>query len=175
MQVGTFSVELAASQYARAKLTGGCVNSCSRNLLVTYPFVPVVRETRRSSLNSSTTATIFLHGKLNVDDFEAKWRGVRVAGQELFADAAEIFRMADADVLKLENLYASTGGARMIGRTAKTVLRHSRQRVRPPRKVCPFCFEADHIGGRNHVPHVTVDECQLHHASVDGRAFGRRG
>jgi len=52
----------------------------------------------------------------------------------------------------------------MIGRTAKTVLRHARQRVRPSRKVCPFCFEADHIGGRNHIPHVTVDECQLHHA-----------
>jgi hypothetical protein len=52
----------------------------------------------------------------------------------------------------------------MIGRTAKTVLRASRQQVRPPRKVCPFCFEADHIGGRNHIPHLTVDECQLHHA-----------
>jgi hypothetical protein len=52
----------------------------------------------------------------------------------------------------------------MIGHTAKTVLRKSRQRVRPPRKVCPFCFEADHIGGRNHIPHLTVEECQLHHA-----------
>jgi hypothetical protein len=52
----------------------------------------------------------------------------------------------------------------MIGRMAKTVLRHSRQQVRPSRKVCPFCFEADHIGGRNHIPHLTVDECQLHHA-----------
>jgi len=52
----------------------------------------------------------------------------------------------------------------MIGRTAKTVLRASRQQVRPPRKVCPFCLEADHIGGHNHIPHVTVEECQLHHA-----------
>ena len=52
----------------------------------------------------------------------------------------------------------------MIGRAANTVLRRSRQQVRPPRTVCPFCFEADHIGGRNHIPHVTVDECQLHHA-----------
>ncbi len=51
----------------------------------------------------------------------------------------------------------------MIGRTARTVLRASRREVRPPRKVCPFCFEADHIGGRNHIPHVTVEECQLHH------------
>lgn len=52
----------------------------------------------------------------------------------------------------------------MIGRTAKTVLRHSRQRKGPSRKVCPFCFEADHIGGRNHIAHVTVDVCQAHHA-----------
>jgi hypothetical protein len=52
----------------------------------------------------------------------------------------------------------------MIGRTAKTVLRRSRQLVRPSRKVCPFCFEAEHIGGRNHIPHLTVDVCQAHHA-----------
>lgn len=52
----------------------------------------------------------------------------------------------------------------MIGRTAKTVLRQSRQKVRPPRKVCPFCFEGDHIGGGNHIPHVIVDVCQPHHA-----------
>ena len=52
----------------------------------------------------------------------------------------------------------------MRGREAKTVLRNSRQQVRPPRRVCPFCFEADHIGGHNHVPHLTVEICQLHHA-----------
>jgi hypothetical protein len=52
----------------------------------------------------------------------------------------------------------------MIGRTAKTVLRHSRQLARPSRKVCPFCFEDEHIGGRSHIPHVTVDVCQAHHA-----------
>jgi hypothetical protein len=51
----------------------------------------------------------------------------------------------------------------MMGRTAKTVLRRARQQVRPPRAVCPYCFEADHIGGRNHIPHVTVDVCQRHH------------
>jgi hypothetical protein len=53
-----------------------------------------------------------LRGKLSADDFEAKWRGVLVAGQELFADAREILRMGNADLLKLETLYASTGGAR---------------------------------------------------------------
>jgi hypothetical protein len=52
----------------------------------------------------------------------------------------------------------------MIGRTAKTVLRHARQQARPLRKVCPFCFEAEHFGGRNHIPHVTVEVCQAHHA-----------
>jgi hypothetical protein len=54
----------------------------------------------------------------------------------------------------------------MIGRTAKTALRTSRQQARGPRKVCPFCFEADHIGGHNHIPHLTVDVCQLHHACL---------
>ena len=54
----------------------------------------------------------------------------------------------------------------MIGRTAKTVLRRSRQRLRPSRKICPYCFEADHIGGRNHIPHLTVDVCQAHHTLV---------
>lgn len=53
-----------------------------------------------------------LRGKLSTNNFEAKWRGKRVAGRELFADAAEILRMADADVLPVENLYASTTGER---------------------------------------------------------------
>jgi hypothetical protein len=52
----------------------------------------------------------------------------------------------------------------MIGRAANAVLRRSRQRVRGPRKVCPFCFEADHIAGQNHIRSLTVDACQLHHA-----------
>ena len=52
----------------------------------------------------------------------------------------------------------------MIGRMASTVLRRSRQQARPPRKVCPFCFEADHIGGHNHIPHVVVKVCKFHHA-----------
>ena len=53
-----------------------------------------------------------LRGKLIADEFEAKWHGVSVAGRELFADANEIFRMANAGELKLENLYASTGSPR---------------------------------------------------------------
>jgi len=54
----------------------------------------------------------------------------------------------------------------MIGRTAKTVLRRSRQQARPPRKVCPFCVEGDHIGGHNHIEHLIVEVCQLHHAML---------
>jgi len=54
----------------------------------------------------------------------------------------------------------------MIGRVANTVLRQARHQVRPPRRVCPFCFEADHIAGRNHIPHLTIDVCQRHHAQL---------
>jgi hypothetical protein len=58
----------------------------------------------------------------------------------------------------------------MIGREAKTVLRNSRQQVRPPRKVCPFCIEGDHLLGRNHNPNLIVEVCQLHHALLtEGR------
>lgn len=59
----------------------------------------------------------------------------------------------------------------MIGRVANTVLRRARRHVHPRRKVCPFCFEADHIAGRNHVPHVTVDVCQLHHTRLTEDRF----
>ena len=52
-----------------------------------------------------------LRGKLVVADFEAKWHGVRIAGQEVFADVPGILGMAEADVLKMENLYASVGAA----------------------------------------------------------------
>lgn len=53
-----------------------------------------------------------LRGKMSITEFEAKWRDVRIAGEEVFADAGAILEMADADVLKMENLYASVGGER---------------------------------------------------------------
>lgn len=53
-----------------------------------------------------------LRGKLSMAKFEAKWGGVRIAGKEVFADAGTILEMADTDVLKMENLYASVGGER---------------------------------------------------------------
>jgi hypothetical protein len=72
----------------------------------------------RSSKDATKLSEFFhdrdklLRGKLSAEDFEAKWRGARVAGDELFADASAILGMADADFLRLENLYASTAGAR---------------------------------------------------------------
>jgi len=51
-----------------------------------------------------------LYGKLSMAEFEAKWRGVRIAGEEVFADSGAILEMADADVLKMVNLYASVSG-----------------------------------------------------------------
>lgn len=51
-----------------------------------------------------------LHRKMPANEFEAKWRGVRIAGQEVFADTATIFLRAHFGDLKVENLYASTRG-----------------------------------------------------------------
>jgi hypothetical protein len=53
-----------------------------------------------------------LDNKMSAEEFEAKWRGVRVNSRELHADAVGIFRMENAGVLKLENLYASVGSER---------------------------------------------------------------
>jgi hypothetical protein len=48
-----------------------------------------------------------LNGKLAVAKFEAKWRGARIAGEEVLTDVRTIFEMAEADVLKMDSLYAS--------------------------------------------------------------------
>lgn len=53
-----------------------------------------------------------------------------------------------------------------MGRAANSVLRHSRQQARPPRRICPLCFELDHIGGRNHVPDIVLEVCKVHHAQL---------
>jgi hypothetical protein len=50
--------------------------------------------------------------KLTAIQFEAKWRGVKIGGREVFADTTAILRMADFDVLKVETLYASVGTER---------------------------------------------------------------
>lgn len=88
-----------------------------RELLFPMRFGDLPVRTRSS--RDATTLSEFFHdrdkllgNKMSARDFEAKWLGVRVGGEELFADAAAIFRMADAGELKVEHLYASTGGAR---------------------------------------------------------------
>ena len=88
-----------------------------RKLLFPMPFgdLPVtIRDSRQASKLSEyfNDRDKLLSGKMTAREFETKWRGARVAGQEVFADAPEIFRMANAGVLKMENLYASTGSAR---------------------------------------------------------------
>lgn len=86
-----------------------------RELLFPTSFGDVPRLTR-SSRDATKIASFFqdrdklLRGKLSTRDFEARWRGVVIAGQEVFADASAILGMADADIFKMEELYASTGG-----------------------------------------------------------------
>ncbi len=71
----------------------------------------------RSSKDATKLSEFFhdrdklLRGKLTAQTFEAKWRGMRIGGQEVFADVTVILDMANAGDLKVENLYASTGGA----------------------------------------------------------------
>ena len=50
--------------------------------------------------------------------------------------------------------------------STRNLLRAHNRELRPPRKVCPYCFERDHIAGRNDVPHITVETCQFHHAEL---------
>ena len=115
-----------ASRYLGRNFLGGAGNKrvrasksdrLVRELMFPMPFGDVPFLTRNS--HDATKLSEYyrdrdklLHGRVGPDDFESKWRGARVAGKELFADAGAILGMADADVLKLENLYASTGGER---------------------------------------------------------------
>ncbi len=115
-----------ARKYARRNLLGGTrgrpvraskADRMVRDLKFPMPFGDVVIRTR-SSRDATKLSDYYnnreklLRGKLSIADFEAKWHRVRIAGREVFADAAEIFRMANADVLRMENLYASVGSAR---------------------------------------------------------------
>jgi hypothetical protein len=52
-----------------------------------------------------------LDNKLSINDFERKWQDVRIGGEEIFADAEAIFRLADAGELKVDDLYASVGAS----------------------------------------------------------------
>ena len=52
-----------------------------------------------------------LGNKMSAEEFETKWDGVRITGEEVLADATTILEMEDADVLRMESLYASVGQA----------------------------------------------------------------
>lgn len=50
-----------------------------------------------------------LGGDMSIEDFEFKWRDVRIDGRKVFADADAIFRMEDAGILNLKDLYSDGG------------------------------------------------------------------
>jgi hypothetical protein len=74
-----------------------------------------VRMPTRSSREATKVSEYYndrdklLRRKMSIAKFEAKWRGVRIAGREVLADAAKILEMAEADVLGMDNLYNSGG------------------------------------------------------------------
>lgn len=77
--------------------------------------VPIVTRSSRDATKLSEyyrDRDKLLRDKMSARAFEAKWRSVRVAGREVFVDTSVILRIADAGELKVETLYASTGGAR---------------------------------------------------------------
>lgn len=100
----------------------GRVRASKADRLVRHLFFPMpfgdLPVTTRNSRDASKLSEFFnereklLSNKLSARDFERKWRGVHIADQEVFADASEIFRMQNAGILKLENLYASAAPAR---------------------------------------------------------------
>jgi hypothetical protein len=102
--------------------TDGRVRASKTDRLVRHLYFPMpfgdLPITTRNSRHASKLSEFFsdreklLKHKMSAREFERKWRGVHIAGQEVFADATEIFRMQNAGILKLENLYASTAPAR---------------------------------------------------------------
>lgn len=72
----------------------------------------------RSSRDATKLSEFFndryklLDRRLSVEDFEAKWQGMHIARKELFADTSAILDMANADVLNVQDLYASTTNSR---------------------------------------------------------------
>jgi hypothetical protein len=114
-----------ARKYAGRNLLGGSrgrpvraskADRRVRNLLFPMPSgdVPIRSRNSRDATKLSdyyNDREKLLRGKLGAANFEAKWRGVRIMGEEVFADAPTILKMADADVLRMENLYASVGSA----------------------------------------------------------------
>jgi hypothetical protein len=74
-----------------------------------------VRINARSSRDATKLSDYYndrdklLGNKMSAEKFEAKWRGVRIDGREVFANADAILRMEDAGILNVDNLYSSGG------------------------------------------------------------------
>jgi len=114
-----------AHRYLGANLLGGTrgmrVRASKSDRLVRELFFPTglgdVPRLVRGSEAASKLSDYYndreklLGDELSPAEFEAKWRGVRIARRELFANADRIFQMEEADVLKLEDLYGSVGSA----------------------------------------------------------------
>ena len=98
-----------ARGYEPAKATGscGCLTSRGRSGDVLEPVRGSVAATRLSKYYQGRAA--LLGGDMSIEDFEAKWRDVRIDGRKVFADANAILRMADAGILDLDNLYSNGG------------------------------------------------------------------
>lgn len=94
-----------------AKLTGWCVNFCFRHLSGDVPVI--VRGSRPATKLSNyfQDREKFLRNKMSTEEFEGKWSGVQIAGREVFADADQVLRMANADIFQIEHLYASVESA----------------------------------------------------------------
>jgi len=115
-----------AHKYLSTNLLGGTrgkrVQASKADRLVRELMFPTpsgdVPELVRGSAAATKLSNFFqdraelLGGDLSIQDFEYKWRRVRIDGREVFADADAILRMADADILNLETLYSSVGPER---------------------------------------------------------------
>ena len=110
-------------KYLGRNLLGGKrgrpVRASKTDNLIRELFVPTpvgdVREPVRG-LPAATKLSDYYHDrekllgdKLSPEEFEAKWRGVRVNRRELYSDTAGIFRMEDAGILNLKDLYSDGG------------------------------------------------------------------
>jgi len=110
-----------AHWYLGANLLGGShgnrVRASKTDNLICELFVPTLAGDVRKPVRGLSAATKLanyyndrddlLGEKMSPEEFEAKWHGVRVNGSDLLADTDEIFRMENAGVLNMENLYAS--------------------------------------------------------------------
>jgi hypothetical protein len=112
-----------ARKYARRDLVGGTrgkplrakkADRRVRDLLFPMPSGDVPIRTRNS--RDATKLSDYyndrdklLGNKMSAGKFEAQWWGVSIDGREVFAHADAIFRMEDAGILDLKDLYSNGG------------------------------------------------------------------